>query len=135
MLRPAGRLIAMVSVNYGDEVTMPSAHEDELTKPAGTATEMKMMKALLGTIRQKRFEIGAYHDLYAERLQTLVEAKAKGKKLVATPETEAAPPVINLMDALRKSLKQTDSKSPRVAKSTAKPTKSAATRSASRKRA
>lgn len=127
LLRPAGKLIAMVSVNYSDDVTLPSEHDTEVTGE-GSAAEVKMMKTLLGTIKQKRFQIGEYHDLYAERLQTLVEAKVKGKKVVATPQSEEAPPVINLMDALKKSIQRRETDAPKPAKSGAKPVKSTARR-------
>lgn len=133
LLRPAGRLVAMTSVNYSDEVALPDQFEGELAAAKGTGAELKMMKTLLSTIRQKRFEIGEYHDLYAERLQALVQAKAAGKKLVSTPQSEEAPPVINLMDALKKSLKRTEAKAPKPTRTPSKSVKSAAR--ATRKRA
>jgi DNA end-binding protein Ku len=48
LLRPASKLIAMVSVNYSDEVTLPSDHDREVTAE-GSAAEVKMIKTLLGT--------------------------------------------------------------------------------------
>jgi len=59
------------------------------------------------------FEPQKYHDAYRERLEAVIESKRKGKKVVALPETRLAP-VVDIMDALRRSLagkKQTPSKS------------------------
>lgn len=131
LLRPASKLIAMVSVNYSDEVTLPSEHDSEVTAE-GSAAEVKMMKTLLGTIKEKRFQIGEYHDLYAERLQALVAAKVKGQKVVTAPHAEEPPPVINLMDALKQSLKHKDEK-PKPARTRSTAMKSTARRT--RKRA
>ncbi len=54
-----------------------------------------------GPFNPKRFK-----DTYAEELRKLVEKKAKGQK-IEIPKTEKAAPsnVVNLMDALKKSLK------------------------------
>ncbi|HUQ71842.1 MAG TPA: Ku protein [Planctomycetaceae bacterium] len=133
LLRASGRLIAMTTVNYAEEVTEPSAYEGELTEAKWSAAEMKMTKALLTSMQQKRFKIGEYHDLYAERLQALVEAKAQGKELVAPPDSAEAPAVINLMDALRKSLKQTDTAPPRAVKAAPSKRTKATARAATRK--
>ena len=51
----------------------------------------------------KRFDFAQYHDTYTSKLRELIEAKAAGKKIVA-PRGQEEPHVINLMDALRRSL-------------------------------
>jgi DNA end-binding protein Ku len=134
LLRASGRLIAMTTVNYADEVTEPKSYEGELTKAEWSATEEKMTRQLLDSMKQKRFTIGAYHDHYAERLQELVEAKVQGKQLVTPPATKGTPKVINLMDALRQSLKKSGGEEPRAVKSATKRGKAPAGRSASRKK-
>lgn len=134
LLRASGRLIAMTTVNYADEVTEPATYEGELTKADWSAAEEKMTRQLLDTMRQKRFTIGAYRDHYAERLQELVEAKVQGKQLVTPPATKGPPKVVNLMDALRLSLKQSGGETPRAVKAPAKRGKATSGRSPSRKK-
>jgi DNA end-binding protein Ku len=56
---------------------------------------------------------------YADNLRELIKAKAQGKEIVAPPAEEAAQ-VINLMEALRKSVAQVEAEQP------AKPPKRAA---------
>ena len=121
------RLIAMTSLNYEEEVKLPVTFENELSNPDWSVPEMKMTKALLESMRQKRFEIGDYKDMYAERLRLLIDSKVEGKKLVAPESSDETPQVINLMDALRKSLKQAHARGPtsnrsRVPKKAAKKT-------------
>jgi DNA end-binding protein Ku len=50
------------------------------------------------------FEPDKYHDTYQAGLQNLIEAKSSGRKITATPHAQAKAPVIDLMEALKKSL-------------------------------
>ena len=49
------------------------------------------------------FKPEKYQDTYRENLRALIEAKAKGQKIAAVPGVSRAP-VVDLMDALKKSL-------------------------------
>ena len=49
------------------------------------------------------FKPEKYHDTYQENLRTLIEAKAKGQKITTVPGVSKAP-VVDLMEALKKSL-------------------------------
>jgi DNA end-binding protein Ku len=49
------------------------------------------------------FKPEKYHDTYQENLRTLIEAKAKGQKITAVPGVSKTP-VVDLMEALKKSL-------------------------------
>ena len=48
-------------------------------------------------------ELADYKDEYREGLQHIIDAKIAGEEIVA-PTVEAPPRVVNLMDALKKSL-------------------------------
>jgi DNA end-binding protein Ku len=50
------------------------------------------------------FEPDKYHDTYQAGLQSLIEAKGSGRKITAMPHAQAKAPVIDLMEALKKSL-------------------------------
>lgn len=57
--------------------------------------------------KQGRFRPEAFEDHYETELRKLIQRKAKGEKIVAEPEPEPARGnVVNLMDALRDSLKK-----------------------------
>jgi len=50
------------------------------------------------------FEPDKYHDTYQAGLRNLIEAKSSGRKITAMPHAQAKAPVIDLMEALKKSL-------------------------------
>jgi DNA end-binding protein Ku len=64
--------------------------------------EVKLAKELVGNLTT-HFKPEQYRDEYKARLQQLLEAKAKGKRVPVVSERKLAP-VIDMMDALKKSL-------------------------------
>ena len=61
-----------------------------------------MAKMLISSL-EADFDPQKYHDTYRDNLQKLIEAKIEGKKVVETPAEHVAP-VIDIMEALKKSL-------------------------------
>src|SRR4029434_2907093 len=84
----------------------PAAFEDEVGHAKITAQELKLGATLMDASTPEKFDFAQDKDEYTQRVAQLVEAKMVGKK-VAAPRRERAPHVINLMDALRKSLGET----------------------------
>ena len=71
------------------------------------ASELSLAKQLIDG-RTTAFDLSAYKNDYEYAVKKLVTAKLKGKP-ISQPETEpATPKVINIMDALRKSLADED---------------------------
>ena len=64
--------------------------------------EIKLAEQLVQTLATD-FKPERYHDEFQERLQQLIEAKAKGQKVAVAPEQKAGR-VIDIMQALKKSL-------------------------------
>jgi DNA end-binding protein Ku len=62
----------------------------------------------------KRFDIDQYEDRYRAKVKELIDAKIEGREIVA-PEPEEQPEVLNLMDALKKSLATTEKQHTRPA--------------------
>ena len=60
-------------------------------------------------------DLASYTDEYREGLQAIIDAKIAGQEIVA-PSPEAPPKVVNLMDALRKSLDTVSATKKRPAK-------------------
>lgn len=69
----------------------------EISKP-----ELDMAKSLIDTMTQK-FDIAAYHDEYQEKLRQAITTKINGNEIVAS-DTSAPNNIINLMEALQKSV-------------------------------
>jgi DNA end-binding protein Ku len=103
LLRPMENLLLMSILNLDNQVTKPSAFEEEITKVDASEQELKLAKTLIDASTAKKFDFSKYKDVYTEKLTKLIEAKVAGEEIVAPPVHEQAQ-VINLMDALRKSL-------------------------------
>lgn len=64
--------------------------------------EKKLARQLIESL-EAPFDPSKYHDEYQVSLKNLIEAKLKGQEVAAAPHPKLAP-VIDLMDALKKSL-------------------------------
>src|SRR5262249_41510646 len=76
--------------------------------------EIKLAKQVIGTF-EGPLNLADYKDEYREGLQKIIEAKIAGEEIVA-PAVEAPPRVVNLMDALKKSLDAVSTTKKRPAK-------------------
>ena len=63
-----------------------------------------MAKMLISSL-EENFEPQKYHDSYRENLKKMIEDKIEGRNVVETPSEHFAP-VIDIMEALKKSLAQ-----------------------------
>ncbi len=103
-IRPARRRLAMPTMRFADEV-VPQSEIDAL--PEGKAKpgdqEMKLASQIIDSLSTDR-DPARYHDTYTEQLEEMIEAKAKGKEIVAEEEAPAEASVIDLMAALEASL-------------------------------
>ena len=66
--------------------------------------QLNLAKMLIDSLAAE-FEPQKYHDTYRANLQEMIQAKVEGQKVVETPAPHFAP-VIDIMEALRKSLEQ-----------------------------
>jgi DNA end-binding protein Ku len=105
LLRPIGDLLAMTVLNHENEISKPSAFEEEAPKVEATKEERGLIKTLIEASTPKKFDFSRYKDVYTEKLTKLIEAKVAGQEIVAPPVHEQAH-IINLMDALRQSVAQ-----------------------------
>jgi DNA end-binding protein Ku len=64
--------------------------------------ELAMAKMLISSL-EENFEPQKYHDSYRDNLQKMIEDKIEGRNVVETPSEHFAP-VIDIMEALKKSL-------------------------------
>jgi hypothetical protein len=73
--------------------------------------EVKLAQQLVESLAAE-WEPKKYHDEYQARLKGLIEAKLAGKEIAETPQPQLAP-VIDLMEALKKSLAERQASTPR----------------------
>jgi DNA end-binding protein Ku len=103
LLRPVGNLLAMSILNFDSQVTKPAAFADEVPRLEVSDEELDLAKTLIRASKPKKFDLAKYQDVYTQKLTKLIEAKVAGQEIVAAPATEQ-PHVINLMEALKKSV-------------------------------
>jgi DNA end-binding protein Ku len=105
LLRPIGRVLTMTVLEYKEDVKEPAGFEDDVVETSPTAQEKKLTKQLIEGMVREDFDLGDYRDQYTRKMTAMIEAKVEGRELVTPPVTEQAE-VINLMDALKKSVQQ-----------------------------
>jgi DNA end-binding protein Ku len=102
-VQPRERGLIMYTLRHAGEIrSMDSI--DELTNMPGKVKpeEVKLARQVMGTF-EGDVDLGSYPDEYQQGLRQIIDAKIEGREIV-TPEVEAPPKVVNLMEALRKSL-------------------------------
>jgi DNA end-binding protein Ku len=102
-VQPRERGLVMYTLRHAGEIRSMDAI-DELTDMPETVKpeEVKLARQVIGTF-EGEVDFRSYKDEYQEGLREIIDAKIDGRQIV-TQEVEAPPKVVNLMDALRKSL-------------------------------
>src|SRR2546421_12551205 len=100
MLRPGDKGIVSHPMYYQDEIRQVDEFRTDTSLVKDK--ELAMAKMLISSL-EAEFEPQKYHDSYRDNLQKMIEAKIEGKKVVETPSEHVAP-VIDIMEALKKSL-------------------------------
>jgi DNA end-binding protein Ku len=100
ILRPGAKGILSHTMYYQDEIRQVDEFRTDTSLVK--EKELEMAKMLISSL-EADFEPQKYHDTYRDNLQKMIEAKIEGKKVVATPAAHAAP-VIDIMEALKRSL-------------------------------
>jgi DNA end-binding protein Ku len=103
MLQPRGKGIMGTLLRYKNEVRDAEDYFDDI--PAGKAPKdmLDLAEHILET-KKAKFDPSKFEDRYEEALKALIAAKRAGKKPPAAPPPQSSN-VINLMDALRRSVK------------------------------
>jgi DNA end-binding protein Ku len=106
-VRPLERGLALSTMQYADEI-VPQASLEELpaAPPRLSDRELAMAGQLIDSLTVK-FQPEKYRDEYRERVLQLVQAKAQGREVRVAPGKVPGVQVVDLMDALKKSLDRT----------------------------
>ena len=101
VLRPRDRGLTLHTIFYANEINQVAEYgqtDHTEVKPQELKLAQQLVESLAGDFEPKK-----YRDEYQERVKALIEAKLEGKE-VATPPQPHLAPVIDLMEALKKSL-------------------------------
>jgi DNA end-binding protein Ku len=102
-VQPRERGLVMYTLRQASEIRSMDAI-DELADLPDTVKpgEVTLARQVIGTF-EGRVELASYRDAYQDGLREIIDAKIDGREIV-TQEVQAPPKVVNLMEALRKSL-------------------------------
>jgi DNA end-binding protein Ku len=114
-VRPHGRGIVMHTLHHAAEIRSMDAVDELASVPSAVKPdEIKLARQVIGMF-EAPLDLNDYKDEYREGLQRIIDAKIAGQEIVA-PAAEEAPKVVNLMEALRKSLDAVNTKKKTPAK-------------------
>jgi DNA end-binding protein Ku len=114
-VKPHKQGLVMYTLHHAAEIRTIDQIEElrEVRGKAGPA-EMKLAKQVIESFAGD-LNLADYRDEYQEGLRQIIDAKVAGEEIVA-PQEEAPPKVVDLMEALRRSLDRVSSSKKKTAK-------------------
>jgi DNA end-binding protein Ku len=117
-VKPHDKGIVMYTLHHAAEIRGIEQVEELNSVPAKVKPEeIKLAKQVIATF-DAPLNLSDYRDEYREGLQKIIDAKIAGEEIVA-PSAEAPPKVVNLMEALKKSLDAVSAGKKKAAKAVA----------------
>jgi DNA end-binding protein Ku len=117
-VKPHDKGIVMYTLHHAAEIRGIEQVEELNSVPAKVRPEeIKLAKQVIATF-DAPLNLSDYRDEYREGLQKIIDAKIAGEEIVA-PSAEAPPKVVNLMEALKKSLDAVSAGKKKTAKAVA----------------
>ena len=114
-IQPRENGLVMFTMRHASEVRSMSAIDELQTVPSKIKPdEVKLARQVIGSFESEG-DLTQYRDEYQDELRKIIDAKIAGEEIV-TPQEEAPPKVVNLMDALRQSLERVSTTKKRTAR-------------------
>jgi DNA end-binding protein Ku len=102
-VQPREKGLVMYTLRHAAEIRSMAAIDELSDMPDDVKPdEVRLARQVIGTF-DGDVDLNSYRDDYQVGLREIIDAKIEGREVVA-PEVEAPPKVVNLMEALRKSL-------------------------------
>jgi DNA end-binding protein Ku len=127
IVRPLDGVLTMAMLNYDAEIRKPAEIKSEFTRPRATGAKLRLAEDLISKWQEGDFNFAAYKDRYRQKVKEAITAKKKGVEL-KPPEEEKEPEVINLIDALKRSVASANKGKRRTSRSRKKPRRTTARR-------
>ena len=119
MLEPRAKGLLGTTLRYGYEVRAEGAYFDELPEVKLTAELLDLASHIIDT-KAGTFQPESFKDRYQDAVVSLIRAKQEGRPAPTEHGSERPSNVLNLMDALRRSLGQGANKAGETATGQAK---------------
>ena len=122
-VEPRDRGLIMLTLRQQRDIrSMDAITELESVPHKIKADEVALARKVIGAV-EPEIDFSKFHDTYEEALRRMIDAKIAGDEIIETAE-EKPPKVVNLMEALRKSLDE-------VSRGKKRPARAAAAKAAS----
>ena len=132
-VRPKKKGLVMYTLHHDAEIRSIDEVEELNSVPSKVKPEeMKLAKQVVATF-DSELNLKDYKDEYREGLRKIIDAKIAGEEIVAT-EMPEPPKVVDLMEALRKSLNAVSTEKKKPVKAAIKKAKAKAVANGARKR-
>ena len=109
VVRPHDGVLTMAMLNYDAEIRKPSELKSEFTRPQTAANKLRLAEDLVAKWQDSKFDFSSYKDRYRQKVKGAIAAKKKGVT-IEPPEEDEEGEVINLMEALKKSISNVSGK-------------------------
>ena len=103
LLRPHGKLLVMTGLHYPARVRKAKEFETDVEDIPFKPDEVALTNTLIAASKLASFDLDSYQDQYVTKLKKLIALKVDGREVVQAPDHEE-PKILNLMDALKKSV-------------------------------
>jgi DNA end-binding protein Ku len=105
LIRPEEKLLTMSLLHYSTRLRRPKEFAGELPHAPTSAAELRLAKRLIAETSIEKVDWAEYTDDLRKRLKQVIDEKVSDEETIETESgDEEAPPVINLMDALKRSV-------------------------------
>lgn len=102
-VRPMKNVLCLEMLYFPHQVQSPESIIGDVSLASVSKEELKLATTLIEASTAKKFDMSRYEDEYTAKLKELIESKAAEEPEVSGG-AEKEPPLINLMDALRRSV-------------------------------
>jgi len=114
-IKPCGTGILLETLRYEDEIRKADPYFEDIKNVKVDKEQLSLAKELIKR-KTTSFKPEKFHDHYREALKELIDSKLEHRAPKEVVEEKPAGKVINLMDALRKSLREGGTPAPKKSK-------------------
>jgi DNA end-binding protein Ku len=113
LIRPHGDSLALETLFFGEDVRSRAEIEEAVGETEVQATELGLARQVIESLVGE-FEPSSFENEYRRDLRQMLEAKLAGEE-ITRPEPVPEAPVVDLMDALKRSVAEAKQRKPKAA--------------------
>ncbi|MBA4019108.1 MAG: Ku protein [Pirellula sp.] len=120
LIRPQGHLLTMSVLRYPKQLRTPEDFQDDAPSAHANAQELRLAKRLVGELSVDDVDWSKYEDTERKKISKAIETKVADEEVIESEADDDEAPIINLMDALKKSVAKSGKRAP-AARSSKRP--------------